>query len=126
MDCNMWFFCFSDNATNRFAQMCRRGFRHVSAFSMLPNGFVLAVDPLAFGVSAQLSNEITVYQIVDKMKEKGHRVIALPVVPKKGFIRRGMPLTCASYLAYTAGIPFMGFTPYQLFKRIKRIGGVEV
>lgn len=123
-NCRRWYFAFSDQTTNPIARICKRGFRHVLAVTELPNGTVMLIDPLASHVNVEYSSDVTLYDTLQRLQQAGFVVVFFLWTPPIGkTVRRSWGITCASVLAYMAGIPFSGVTPYQLFKRLIALRG---
>lgn len=118
-----FWFVFSGEARHPLTRFCRAGFKHVGVLTDL-EGIPFMVDPLQHGVNISFNADHGVPHHIARFKQQGFRIVHITVTPRSR--RQNLFLTCASYLAYTCGIPFWGLTPYQLYKTLIKQGGTEL
>lgn len=119
-----FWFIFSGQARHPLTRWLRKDFKHVSVLTDLA-GICFMLDPLHRGVNIGFNADVSVPDAVAQFKAQGFRIVQLSIAKPES--QRQLPvLTCASYLAYTCGIRFWGFTPYQLYKELIKQGGAEV
>lgn len=123
-----YYFFFSDNRASLVWRCLRPGFRHVEMITDLDNGQIMHINPRLGRVDYGLTNEHTLAEVIEQLKALGRTVVMYCCnAPDAGAsIPRGWLMTCASYLAYSIGLPFRGATPYQLYVTLKARGGVDV
>jgi hypothetical protein len=121
-----FFFCSS--TTLMLSRVFKDGFQHVEMLTEFKDGTVVRFDPRWGRVDLKIKSDITFDEAVEQLRERpGTRVIfEKPSQNPKRIIRRGWAITCASYLAYTIGLPFGGVTPYQLYKHLLKKGAVAL
>lgn len=118
-----FWFLFSGTAVHPITRLCRAGFKHVAVLTDL-EGIPFMLDPLQHGVNISFNADYPLPHHLSVFKAKGYRIVHITVEPRSR--RQNLILTCASYLAYTCGIPFWGLTPYQLYKTLINQGGTEL
>lgn len=104
------------------------GFRHCFAFCELTPGQVLLVDPTRRGVRIDLVGQRPDH-LVRKCREAGFRVLVAKVSQDHhtpALIRRGLGVTCASFLAYLLGLDGRPLNPRQLWKLLKANGARDL
>lgn len=123
-----YYFSFSNSSTSWISRLFKRGFQHVEVITELDGGMVMHINPRWGRVDHGLTNEIPLHQIIAELKRLGHNVVMYRChePDPRARIPRGLLVTCATYLAYTIGLPFKGVTPYQLYKTLKSRGGEDV
>ena len=117
-----WWFVFKDVEQPLLSRLLKPGYQHVFALTRMHN-LVLVNEPLMGAVNLMIT-DANLADILAEHKMLGHHVVHFrhPPNPAK-FKMRGPILTCASYLAYTVGIPFYGFTAWHLYKKLIKQGG---
>jgi hypothetical protein len=126
-NCNSrsWWVVFRTAEDPKIRMITRKGFGHCYAFTHM-NNIVMGIEPLKGTVNHIITNS-NFADMLAAQKERGYTVVHFRWQPKpRSLIARPPLVTCASYLAYTFGIPFFGITPYQLYKKIIRMGGEEI
>lgn len=108
------------------------GFGHVYGFRQPQSGVLIALNPLVHRVENAIVLQRAYERIADELAA-GHRVLVYErhtrVYNAQQDVRvgRGWCITCASYVAYTLGIPFSWrCTPYQLYRAALRAGAEEL
>jgi len=118
-----WYFAFSSQCQLGIAKLCHPRFRHVQLFAELDNGWIMQVDPLRGFVMHGYTNEWKLHEVITRLKDLGQTVVMIRHTPDiRRTIPRGWAITCASYCAYTIGLPFWGVTPYQLYRKLLKQG----
>lgn len=123
------YFFFSDTTNHPIiSRILKKGYQHVEVVTEI-DGFVMHINPRWGRVDVGLTNEKELADIIKRLKEMGRTCVYykfndLPDPKRK--IMRGWAITCATYLAYTLGIPFFGVTPYQFYKHLKSRGGEDL
>lgn len=120
-----WYFVFTDDNTTPFRWLLRRRFRHCYAFTELADGLCFIIDPLMQHVVHEMHDR-KLHELVAFAKLSGGRVVMARLAPQHRILPRSILITCASYLAYTVGLPFFGITPYHLFTALIKHGAEEV
>lgn len=118
-----WWFIFSGRAAHPLTRFCRGGFKHVGALTDFA-GITFYIDPLARCVEHQFTADKSVPEAIQIFKEQGCTVVYLGWKPSA--LRLNPFLTCATMLAYTAGIPFWGVTPFSFYRKLIKLGGIKV
>ena len=124
-----YYFFFSNSHTHPISKIFRDGYQHVELITDLESGLIVHLNPRWGRVDLGLTNEIPLPDLIKKQKELGRTVVLWRQIGAPDpavFIARGPIMTCASYLAYTIGLPFWGVTPWQLYRKLMRDGGIEV
>lgn len=123
-----YYFFFSNATTHPISRLFKRGYQHVEMVTELDGGMVMHINPRWGRVDTGLTNEIPLHTIIGELKNLGRTVVMYRCEEPdpRARISRGLPITCATYLAYTIGLPFKGATPYQLYKALKSRGGEDV
>jgi len=104
----------------------RPGFGHVFALCEPSPDVTLIVNPQPGRVET-LTIEGPPYHLLRQYGGGGCRVMVVEMAPSVvALVPRGWAVTCASYVAYAAGISFRGVTPFQLYRRIIKLGGEQV
>lgn len=108
------------------------GFGHVYGFRQPKSGILIALNPLVHRVENAIVPR-RASEVIDEALAQGHRVLVYErhtrVYNAQLDVRvgRGWLITCASYLAYTLGIPFgWRCTPYQLYRAALKAGAQEL
>ena len=128
-----WWLCFCE-APQRvwWKTFCKPGFSHCYAFRQPQSGILIALNPLVHRVE----NAIVLERASDRITRElaaGHRVLVYerytrvydPARDRR--VGRGLFITCASYIAYTIGVPFSWrSTPWQLWKAALKAGATEL
>jgi len=79
------------------------------------------------GVVNHVLTDAALAELLAEQKIAGNIVVHFRHAPKAHkFLIRTPMITCAGYIAYTLGLSFFGFTPFQLYKKIIRMGGEEI
>ena len=107
-------------------------FGHVYAFRQVGPEIVLVLSPIVHRVENGI-RPMRASELVEAALAEGHKVLVY-TKPTRRYdphtdvrVGRGWIITCASYLAYTLGIPFSWkCTPYQLFKAALKAGAEEL
>lgn len=87
---------------------------------------VLGIDPL-LGVVNHVLTDADLAEILAEHKQAGRTIVHFRHYPESSrFIVRAPLITCASYLAYTIGIPFFGVTAWQFYRKLMALGGEEI
>lgn len=123
-----YYFFFSNAPTFAPFKLLKSGFRHVEMITELDNGMVFHINPLWGCTDHGLTNEIPLHAVISMLKKQGHTVVMYrqKAPDQRKMIARGPVMTCASYLAYTIGLPFAGVTPHQLYRCLIKRGGEVV
>lgn len=117
-----WWFVFKDIEGRWFNKFLKKGFQHCFAVTRM-NNLVLGVEPLMGAVNMIVTDDQFV-EMLARYKMEGYTVVHFRIAPNSTkFKMRGPILTCASYLAYTIGLPFYGVTAHQLYKKLMKLGG---
>lgn len=120
-----WWFVFKDMERPLLSRLLKREYQHVFALTRMKN-LVLVNEPLMGAVNLMIT-DAPLAEILAEHKLQGHHVVHFRHPPKPEIFKmRGPALTCASYLAYTVGIPFYGLTAYQLYKKLIKLGGEKI
>jgi len=107
-------------------KIARPGFGHVFALCEPSPDVTLIVNPQPGRVET-LTIEGPPYHLLRQYGGGGCRVMVVEMAPSVvALVPRGWAVTCASYVAYAAGISFRGVTPFQLYRRIIKLGGEQV
>ena len=116
-----WWFVFCDARSPVLRLFCKKGHGHVFAFTEM-QGVLICVEPLLGAVNISVTPE-KAKDLITACKSAGYNVIFFRHPPQGDKLKLRSPIiTCASYLAYTVGFPFLGVTPYQLYKKLMRRG----
>ena len=120
-----WWIVFREAEDPLLRRFTRKGFGHCYAYTHMMN-LVIGVDPMKGTVNHMITDSPFADMLVAQ-KEMGYRIVHYRGEnnPHKWIVRAPF-LNCASYLAYTMGISFFGITPYQLYKKLIRMGGEEI
>jgi len=123
-----WWFVFRDRLNESWFDIFtnhREGFGHVFCMTQIGDQ-TLVVDPKMGRVLNVIYNQPT-NDMIKELKARGCRIV-FALLPKEldKYTHRGLFITCASHVAYNAGFDFMGFTPYQLFKKLIKKGAIEI
>jgi hypothetical protein len=118
-----WWFVFTGRAGHPLARFCRDGFQHVGALTDFA-GISFYIDPLSRCVEHQFTADRSVPECLQILRKRGATIVFLGWEPSSP--RFNPVLSCASYLAYTAGIPFLGITPYSFYKQLLKLGGEQI
>lgn len=126
----LWWVVFTDEAKpSFFNRFLTRGFRHCWCFTQIRPYMVLVVNPCLDHCQILL-NECWPYDMLREVagRDPLTRVLAFDqfsVYPPLAsrVTRRGFPVSCASYLAYTLGIDATVQTPYGLYRHLMVGGG---
>jgi hypothetical protein len=123
-----YYFFFSNSQTHPISRLFKNGYQHVEMLTELENGQVMHLNPRWGRVDLGLTNEHTLAQVIHRLRALGHTAVMYrcPEPDPRAKISRGWAITCATYLAYTIGLPFRGVTPYQLYKTLKSRGGEDL
>ncbi len=123
-----YYFFFSNSRTHWISRVFKPGFQHVEMVTELDNGQVMHLNPRWGRVDLGLTTDYTLAQVIRKLQDMGHTAVIYrcPEPDPQTKISRGWAITCATYLAYTIGLPFAGVTPYQLFKKLLAQGGEKL
>lgn len=123
-----YYFFFSNSRTHWISRVFKPGFQHVEMVTELENGQVMHLNPRWGRVDLGLTMDHSLAAVIAELKRLGHRCVMYrcPEPDPRARIARGPIITCATYLAYTIGLPFRGVTPYQLYKTLKSRGGEDV
>lgn len=129
-----WWLCFSPavEPAGWWKHFTRAGFGHIYLFRQPKSGILIALNPLVHRVE----NAIVCARASDLIQEahtKGYRILVFERTTRVYCphtdvrVGRGLFLTCASYAAYTIGVPFSWrSTPWQLWKAALKAGAVEL
>lgn len=120
-----WWFVFRDGEDPLLSRMLRSGFRHAFVITKM-NNITLAIDPLKGAAEITLM-ETPTENILVYCRNRNWRVVHIMVraTPEK-FVLKLPIISCAMYLAYTVGLRFYGVTPWQLYKKLIKMGGDEL
>lgn len=120
-----WWIVFRDAEDPWIKRFTRKGFGHCYAFTHM-NNLVMGIEPMK-GTVNHLITDSAFANMLAAQRERGYTVVHFrwPSDPHK-WLARSPVMNCASYLAYTMGFSFMGITPYQLYKKLMRLGGEEL
>ena len=122
VDGAVWWFVFETSQHPLISRFLKKKYSHVWAFCSLGN-VVLIVEPL-MGVVNITVMEAMPSHFIEQEKKDGNEVIVYAAKHNsQKFIRRGWFISCASYLAYTVGLPSFCVTPWQLRKKLLTCGG---
>ena len=123
-----YYFFFSNSRTHPISRLFRDGYQHVEMVTELDNGQIMHINPRWGRVDYGLTQEYTLAQVIAMQKQLGRTAVMYrcPEPDPRARIARGWAITCATYLAYSIGVPFSGVTPYQLYKTLKSRGGEDV
>lgn len=131
-----WWVSFRDklpgDATRWWDWFTRPGYRHCSAFTELPTGVMLFLDPhCEMMVMASFVSWPWVW--VEQELELGHDVFVVdieldPYSPVSGTpaLKRGPLISCSAVLAYQLGLVGIAATPWGLRKLIEKHGGHQL
>jgi len=120
-----WWFVFKDLDKPILRRVLKKGYQHVFAVTRM-NDLVLGLDPM-MGQAVVMLTDTEIVDLLVEYKKQGFKIVHLrKITDAHKFTIRAPFVTCASYLAYTTGIPFVGITPWQLYKKLMRIGGEVV
>lgn len=121
-----WWFVFCNAKIPLISRITKKGFQHVFAFTQLGN-VLLCVEPLLGAVNITVTDEKAKELIRACINDEGYTVVFFKYPPDPQRLKMRSPfITCASFLAYTVGFPFFGFTAYQLYKALLKSGGEVV
>lgn len=111
----------------RWFTMHRPGFGHCFAFADVPGSELnLIVNP-QMGRVEYLVLEGPPSDLVQYWRAPGNTLVTISRPPLSDrYVSRSIGLTCASVLAYTIGVPFGGLTPWQLYRRLLKMGAEEI
>ena len=119
-----WWFVFTDrNVHHPVAKLCKKGFQHVNVLTEWA-GITFMVEPLGTCVEHTFTAEHKLPVVIRKFRDLGYTVVFIRWAATK--VRLNPFMTCATYCAYTAGIPFYGVTPYQLYRKLLKLGGEDL
>lgn len=116
-----WWFAFCDAQSLVISKFTKKGYQHVFAFTEIDN-VVLCVEPLLGAVNITVTPE-KARDLMLSCHKLGMKIVYFRQPPAPDRLKMRSPfITCASYLAYTVGFPFFGFTAFQLYKALIRAG----
>lgn len=120
-----WYFVFKSAENSLTRKLTPEGFGHVFAVTQLENICVM-IEPL-LGAVNHLLVQRNIDDLLEVFAERGYTVIGIVMETEPNKFRmRGPIMTCASYLAYTVGLDFWGFTPMQLYRKLMKKGGMKI
>lgn len=122
-----YYFFFSNSRTSWISRLFKRGYQHVELVGEIGD-FVFHTNPRWGRVDYAITNDFTLASVIEQLTDRGHTAVMYrcETPDPEARIMRGPIITCATYLAYTVGIPFGGVTPHQLYKTLKARGGVDL
>lgn len=120
-----WWVVFKNADEPWINGVCRDGFGHCLMFTRMHN-LTMMIEP-HLGVVNHVLTDANIAELLAEQKAAGNTVVFFRHAPQpmKMLVRTPM-ITCASYLAYTMGLPFFGVTPHQLYKKLIKRGGETI
>lgn len=120
-----WWVIFKDPECRILTPILKTGFGHCLVFTRMHN-ITMMIEP-HLGVVNHVLTDADLSELLAEQKIAGNTVVHFRhEANAKSFVFRPPLVNCASYIAYTMGISFFGITPYQLYKKIIRMGGEEI
>lgn len=121
-----WVFVFTNRNDTILSRFLKNGFKHVFAMTAIDKTTTLCIEPLRAGVEHIFHNR-DVEQIIDVCCQSEFTVLRANIkIDNDKIVPRGVFVTCATYLAYTVGLPFFLFSPYHLYKALLKHGAREI
>lgn len=124
-----WWVAFSDGLPRWWKPLLREGYGHCRAWCEVLPGVCIELNPAAPALEIKLYTSPP-YDLVRSAVMAGETVVTIetesPYERARRLARINRFLTCASVIAYGINIDSWAITPWQLYRRVIKAGGVTI